>query len=115
MCACYAGIRAALDPLAGARKMPVRYLQGRRMEPGATILIGIGIAVVGFLVFVLVFRWIWNAVVPDVFGLKTITFWQAVGILVLASILFGGHRVINADITGGTPKRSQAAAFTAPA
>lgn len=81
------------------------------MEPGSTILIGIGIAVVGFFVFVLVFRWIWNAVVPEVFGFKSITFWQAVGILVLASILFGGHRVINADITGGgLPKRSQAAA-----
>jgi len=85
------------------------------MEPGATILIAIGIAIIGFLVFVLVFRWIWNRVVPDVFGYKTITFWQAVGILVLASILFGGHRVINADITGGMSKRSQASAITLPA
>jgi len=85
------------------------------MDSGTTILIGIGIAIVGFFVFVLVFRWIWNRVVPDVFGFKTITFWQAVGILVLASILFGGHRVINADMTGGMPKRSQATAFTLPA
>jgi hypothetical protein len=85
------------------------------MEPGSIILIGIGIAVVGFFVFVLIFRWIWNGVVPAVFGLKTITFWQAVGILVLASILFGGHRVINADVTSGLPKRSQAAAITLPA
>ena len=84
------------------------------MDPGPTILIGIALAVVGFLIFVLVFRWIWNAVVPEVFGFKRITFWQAVGILVLASILFGGHRVINADM-GAMPKRSQATAISLPA
>jgi hypothetical protein len=39
--------------------------------------------------------WIWNLVVPDVFGLKQITLWQALGILILASILFGGHRVVH--------------------
>jgi len=84
---------------------------GTLMDPGPTILIGIALAVVGFLIFVLVFRWIWNAVVPDVFGFKRITFWQAVGILVLASIRIGGHRVINADM-GAMPKRSQATAIT---
>jgi succinate dehydrogenase hydrophobic anchor subunit len=85
------------------------------MTPGATIAVGIGAAVLAFLVFVLVFRWIWNSVVPDVFGFKAITFWQAVGILILASILFGGHRVINADITGGAAKRSQALPLAVPA
>ncbi len=85
------------------------------MDSGPTILMGIAFALVGFLIFVLVFRWIWNAVVPEVFGFKRITFWQAIGILVLASILFGGHRVINADMTGAMPKRSQAPAITLPA
>ena len=33
--------------------------------------------------------------IPDVFGIKRITIWQALGILILASILFGGHRVVN--------------------
>ena len=82
------------------------------MDPTTTMVLSIGVVLVSFVVFVLVFRWIWNRTVPAVFGLKEITFWQAVGILILASILFGGHRVINADITGGTPKRSQAAAVT---
>lgn len=59
------------------------------------VLVGLGIAVVLLVVFTLVFRWIWNRVVPDVFGLKEISFWQAVGILILASILFGGHRVVH--------------------
>lgn len=34
--------------------------------------------------------WLWNAILPDVLGVKTITFWQAAGLLVLCKILFGG-------------------------
>ncbi len=35
---------------------------------------------------------LWNWLMPGLFGLKLLTFWQAVGILVLAKILFGsGH------------------------
>jgi hypothetical protein len=33
---------------------------------------------------------LWNGVLADVLSVKTITYWQAVGILVLAKILFGG-------------------------
>jgi hypothetical protein len=33
---------------------------------------------------------LWNGVLTDVLGVKVITFWQALGILVLARILFGG-------------------------
>ena len=33
---------------------------------------------------------LWNGVLTDVLGLKAITYWQALGILVLAKILFGG-------------------------
>ncbi|MEO6219649.1 MAG: hypothetical protein ABIO81_04415 [Ginsengibacter sp.] len=32
---------------------------------------------------------LWNAILPAVLGVKTITFWQALGILVLSKILFG--------------------------
>ena len=34
-------------------------------------------------------KWLWNSLMPELFGLTTITYWQAVGILVLAKILFG--------------------------
>ena len=85
------------------------------MDPaGMTLLVGIGMAIVAFFVFVLIFRLIWNGVVPAVFGLKTITFWQALGILILASILFGSHRVVNTDMTNTLPKRSEAAVTTLP-
>ena len=35
---------------------------------------------------------LWNAVMPAVFDLKPITFWQTVGLLILSKILFGGFR-----------------------
>jgi hypothetical protein len=41
--------------------------------------------VFGFLVMSL-----WNWLAPAVFGLHTVTFWQALGILILSKILFGG-------------------------
>jgi hypothetical protein len=58
------------------------------MDPVATTILFIAGALIGFIVFVAVFRWIWNHTIPAVFGLKTITFWQAVGILILASNIF---------------------------
>ena len=33
---------------------------------------------------------LWNAVLPAVIGVKAISFWQALGILALSKILFGG-------------------------
>ena len=84
------------------------------MDPMTTTLLFIGGALVGFVIFVLVFRWIWNRTVPAVFGAKEITFWQAVGILILASILTGGHRIVSPDVSGifGAPKRTGAASTT---
>lgn len=34
---------------------------------------------------------LWNALLPPLFGLPVVTFWQALGLLVLCRILFGGH------------------------
>ena len=50
---------------------------------GAMVVLFVGIAggVVMFL---------WNAIIPDVTGWKPLTYWQAVGLLVLFKILFGG-------------------------
>jgi hypothetical protein len=45
------------------------------------------IAVFGFVVMRL-----WNWLIPSLFGLHPIHFWQAVGLLVLSKILFGGFR-----------------------
>jgi hypothetical protein len=44
--------------------------------------------------FVMLFSFIvmslWNGILSDVLGVKQITFWQALGILVLSKILFSG-------------------------
>lgn len=49
------------------------------------------IAIVIFILSILIVQYIWNAVMPDVFGTKQIGFWQTVGLLILTNILFGGH------------------------
>lgn len=36
---------------------------------------------------------LWNAVIPAITGFKLISFWQAMGLLVLSKILFGGLRM----------------------
>ena len=79
---------------------------GRAMDPIATTAVTIAVVLIAFVVFVFVFRWIWNRTVPAVFGPKEITFWQAVGILVLASILTGGHRIVTTDVTSILSVRS---------
>jgi hypothetical protein len=47
----------------------------------------LGIGVVGTAVMLL-----WNALLPALFGLPMIGFWQALGVLVLSRILVGGLR-----------------------
>ncbi|HVR97144.1 MAG TPA: HMG-box domain-containing protein [Thermoanaerobaculia bacterium] len=37
-----------------------------------------------------VVRLLWNSLLPTLFGLPSITFWQALGLLALSRILFGG-------------------------
>ena len=48
------------------------------------------IAVVMFGVFSLATMLLWNALIPDIFHGPFITFWQAIGLLVLSHILFHG-------------------------
>ena len=36
---------------------------------------------------------LWNAVIPTIFGLTKITFWQAIALNLLASVLFGRIKV----------------------
>lgn len=58
-------------------------------------IIGFGIAglffAAGFaILFALVVQALWNWIMPAVFALPAITFWQAFGLLLLAKLLFGG-------------------------
>lgn len=72
------------------------------------IVVGLVIGLVILAIVTLIFRWLWNTTVPDVFGVKALTFWQAFRILLLSAILFGGgtkvvergHEVVPDDTTG---------------
>jgi hypothetical protein len=53
-------------------------------------------AVPAFLIVFALLVWavsaLWNGLMPAIFGLPTITYWQALGLMVLSWILFGGLR-----------------------
>lgn len=48
------------------------------------------IGVVVFIALGLLVMSLWNALLPAILGVKSIGFWQALGLLVLSRILFGG-------------------------
>ena len=50
------------------------------------------IVTVAFTVFGFVVTHLWNFLMPGLFGLRAITFWQAVGLMLLGRLLFGGFR-----------------------
>jgi hypothetical protein len=52
----------------------------------------IAIGVVAVAAFSLAVMRLWNWLAPAVFGGHTINYWQALGLLVLSRILFGGWR-----------------------
>src|ERR1700728_613592 len=47
---------------------------------------------------------LWNWLLPPLFGWHAVTFWQALGLLLLTRILFGGH---GPGSRGGGPRRWQ--------
>ncbi len=52
----------------------------------------LGVIVLFFLIVGNVIVYLWNEVLVEVTGFKTITFWQAIGLFVLCRILFGSFR-----------------------
>lgn len=56
--------------------------------------IGIIVAAIFAMIFGLVVKALWNWLMPVIFGLGVISYWQAFGIIILSKILFsgiGGH------------------------
>ncbi len=47
-------------------------------------------AVLGGGIFSFVVMWLWNRLMPALFGLHVLSFWQALGLLILSKILFSG-------------------------
>jgi hypothetical protein len=73
-------------------------------------MIGIGILVVAlFFALGFVVMALWNWLMPPIFGLHTITYWQAYGLLILSKILFGGLRGGGGKCSGGHNWRNRMA------
>lgn len=66
----------------------------------------------GILAFIalltLLVQTLWNGVLVDVTGVKTVTYWQALGLLLLAKILFGGFPGRGCGGPGGWKHRMMA-------
>jgi hypothetical protein len=64
----------------------------------------IPLAMIGMMVFAFlggeIVRLLWNWLTPPLFGFRAITFWQALGLLALCRILFGGF-----GFPGGSRRR----------
>lgn len=64
---------------------------GRRaLHMAGRILAGFALAAVMAVVFGGAVMLLWNRILPDLLGTRTITFWQSVGLILLARILVGG-------------------------
>lgn len=65
---------------------------GRSGKAGRCLIFGL-LAVAGIAVVTGVVMTLWNALLPDLFtGVSPIGYWQALGVLVLSRLLFGGFR-----------------------
>ena len=64
------------------------------IAPAAIVGIAVFIAIGGEVVMLL-----WNWLAPALFGWRQITFWQAIGLLALCRILFGGTAVMRNTTT----------------
>ena len=76
--------------------------ENRKMKPkwiarGLAFLIFVLILIAGFGQAVLQ---LWNWLMPDIFGLRPISFWQAVGLMGLSWILFGRLGRFRFTVTG---------------
>ncbi len=60
------------------------------LEIVAMVFFGI-IAITGLaILFGFILMWLWNWLMPEIFGLPFITYWQAVGLFIISKIFIGG-------------------------
>jgi hypothetical protein len=86
-----------MDKIKGGNRMFFHFCTEHRADPRFGVA-RIAAWTIGGMVmaalFALLFGWLvqalWNWLMPGLFSLKAITYWQAFGIVILAKILFGG-------------------------
>jgi Ca2+/H+ antiporter, TMEM165/GDT1 family len=80
--------------------------RGRKFWIKRAIFIPLAI-IAGVFIFGSLVMFLWNSILPAVLGVSAITFWQALGILVLSKILFGGFRGGHGHMRGGREMHSK--------
>jgi hypothetical protein len=60
------------------------------MKKGWRIAMWVSLFIGGFLLMGLVVQSLWNWLLPEIMGWKMISYWQAMGLLILSKILFKG-------------------------
>jgi hypothetical protein len=58
------------------------------------LIVGLAVGLIVISIITLIFRWLWNTTMPDVFGVKSLTFGQALKIMLISAILFGGGTTV---------------------
>jgi len=76
-----------------------RVIHGR---PAAKVFKVIGFILLGIIgvtalaiLFGFIVMWLWNALMPAIFNLPEVSYWQAVGLVVLAHVFFGSHNTFS--------------------
>lgn len=76
----------------------------KRRRKGKFVFIGLAM-IVGALLLVALVQFLWNQLMTDIFNLKAISYWQALGLLVLSKILIGGGGFKSKGRCGGRFRR----------
>ena len=87
----YAALATLLAVLMG---YPLAYVLAFRAGRFKNFLLGLVIGIVILVILGLILQWLWNTTLPEVLGVKPVTVVQAIKILFISSILFGGYRVV---------------------
>jgi hypothetical protein len=85
---------------------PESWWEERRL--GMKIFLG-ALMGLGIIALIFLFGWfvmlLWNWLMPEIFGLKTLNYWQAWGLLILSSILFKDMPSGGSDSCGKTERK----------
>jgi hypothetical protein len=79
------------------------------MRRKLVFMIPMGIAAIALFAFIggEVVKLLWNWLMPALFGLPVLSFWQALGLLALSRILVGGHGLSRSRSRRYTPEEKQ--------
>jgi hypothetical protein len=79
------------------------------MKKKLMVMIPIGIGAIAIFTFVggTAVKLLWNWLLPPLFGVPELTFWQALGMLALCRILFGGFGGKGSDGHKSTPEEKE--------